>query len=354
MNSNNVKYNKIINNTAGRSAYLNSVTSDNQASYSSKIPTAYSNRNERESRVRSRRSGANSRKIYNDRRAANRLVERFNNTPYNQLSEANKCSLDWARKVLETAPSTDKRESGTKRSIVESVSTPEVKNVQFSGNSTQNRPLLDQPNSNSEAKKAKCSNPIQNEPLSDIVKSQITIAVIDDSDPDGKITHENWSLINKKLMDLYLDLMKEYPGKTPSFRDGGWFQGYVKLIDCADQRSVDIYRIAISRLGEVWPGAKLRVVDKDQIPCRPRAHTWVPAEPSDPRKILNLIQLGNWGIGAHTWRITKVEEPKGRYRWVNLVLDKASLVPLARSGGVINYGFSSINIKVYKKDQERS
>ena len=50
----------------------------------------------------------------------------------------------------------------------------------------------------------------------------------------------------------------------------------------ADRHSVHLYKLAISRIGEAWPGAKLEVVNEEDIPQRPRARTLVPAEPSDP------------------------------------------------------------------------
>ena len=73
-------------------------------------------------------------------------------------------------------------------------------------------------------------------------------------------------------------MLREYPDSDPRFHDGGWFQGHVKLIVCTDQHSVNLYMLAISRIGEAWPGAKLEVVNVENIPQRPRARTLVPAK----------------------------------------------------------------------------
>ena len=67
----------------------------------------------------------------------------------------------------------------------------------------------------------------------------------------------------------------------------------MKLIVCMDQYSVDLYKLAISSLGEAWPGAKLEVVNAEDIPQRPRARTVVPAEPSDPQTILKIVRRSN-------------------------------------------------------------
>ena len=50
-----------------------------------------------------------------------------------------------------------------------------------------------------------------------------------------------------KLNTVFLDILREYPDSDPRFHDDGWFQGYVKLIVCTDQHSVDLYKLAISR-----------------------------------------------------------------------------------------------------------
>jgi len=72
--------------------------------------------------------------------------------------------------------------------------------------------------------------------------------------------------------------------------DAGWYQGMVKLIACEDERSAALYKAAINKVGEVYPGAKLAVCEAADIPSRPRARVWLPSEPSEPEAILSLLQ----------------------------------------------------------------
>ena len=53
--------------------------------------------------------------------------------------------------------------------------------------------------------------------------------------------------------------------------DAGWLQGRIKLIAFGDMRSVECYKAALKKVGEVWPGAILDVVKKEDIKPRPRA-----------------------------------------------------------------------------------
>jgi len=72
------------------------------------------------------------------------------------------------------------------------------------------------------------------------------------------------------------------PGPPPDCTDAGWYQGNVKLISSEDERSAALYKAAINKVGEVYPGAKLAVCEAADIPSRPRARVWLPSEPSEP------------------------------------------------------------------------
>ncbi|XP_037930543.1 uncharacterized protein LOC119665375 [Teleopsis dalmanni] len=315
-----------------------SVKPSSSGTASSKVPTATSSGNNRvppnKPGISTRSgpsawSGSPSRRIYKERRAATRLLERYGNVSV--TSESLKARLAWAKRVLDTSKEVKKEPVPKRqRSLDESASKPDAKKAKFRGNATTTKSF------------------------SDTLKGSIIMAVIDENDPDGTINPEKWDQIERKLLDLFIEVLKEFPGTIPKCRDGGWFQGHVKLVACVDQRSVDLFRIAISRMGEVWPGAKLKVVAKEQIPGRPRARSWIPAEPSDPQRILELIRVGNPDLNTSTWKVTKLEEAKGKFRSVSFVIDKASLAILARSGGVLNYGFFPITMRVYKKDEEQS
>lgn len=89
---------------------------------------------------------------------------------------------------------------------------------------------------------------------------------------------------------MYKDILQRYPGSAPVVRDVGWHKGELKLVACTDDRAVKFYEETITEAGELWPEADLVAVE---IPSRQRSWAWVPAEPSDPKDIRELIQLDN-------------------------------------------------------------
>ncbi|XP_055918638.1 uncharacterized protein LOC129950739 [Eupeodes corollae] len=128
----------------------------------------------------------------------------------------------------------------------------------------------------------------------------------------------------------FLKVMRDHPGPPSVTNDERWHQGHVKLIACNDQRSRDLYTLAVGMLGEVWSGAKLEVVAKEDIPCRPRACAWIPKEPSCLDDIRKMIKSSNPDLPCHDWKIVKLEDPNRLYRNVIIVINKDSLAFLAR------------------------
>ena len=111
----------------------------------------------------------------------------------------------------------------------------------------------------------------------------------------------------------------------------------MKLIVCTDLHSVDLYKLAISRIGEAWPDAKLEVVNKEDIPQRPRACTLVRAEPSDPQTILEIIRKSNRSLNTDSWSVARVEEAQDDKRWIFLTLNVECMQALRAVSGYIGF-----------------
>nr|XP_036218957.1 uncharacterized protein LOC118680960 [Bactrocera oleae] len=133
------------------------------------------------------------------------------------------------------------------------------------------------------------------------------------------------------------------------------------MIACDDERSVAIYKAAIAKVGEVYPGAKLVAVDRKDIPSRPRARVWIPATPSKPDQIMQLIRACNPCLPTEGWKFIKAfynsvaesgVETKRAMMQILLLLTKESIEPLAKSGGEINYGFTKVRTIPYKSDAD--
>lgn len=269
---------------------------------------------------------------YRERRAALRIMEKLAATPEGQLTTEQKGSLAWAKGTLSGDNSRREPAVSKRQRSQDELEAGESKRPKMQGASG---------NSRTHGEKL----------FSEVLKEHpVMLAVIDRGQEDGSITLEKWRLVYNALNSVFLTVLRENPGPPPSCRDAGWHQGRAKLTACLDQRSVDLYRLAMAKVGEVWPGAKLAVVGREEIPSRPRARAWLPSEPSRPEDILDIIRASNMDLPTGNWKVIKQEEAKEGSRLTTLVVNKESLASLAKTKGVIGFGFGSITLKVFKKD----
>jgi len=287
-----------------------------------------------ENKEESRRHTDPSTKLYRDRRAAYRVVQRWGDRPASELDERRRESLAWARAVIA------QKEEALKASRA--------------GEGKRPRPREDAESSPKRARQGPSPRQKPMRSFSEVVKDNMIWAVIDRGNPDGAISPGNWKLTEIALLKIYKEIMKESPGPAPKCRDAGWHHGQIKLVACLDKRSADLYSAAISRVGEVWPGARLEVVSRDMIPSRPRSRTWVPAEPSDPKEILELLQMSNPSLPTEDWKVVKVGEVKGSSREIVVVLNEESVPTIEKADGEVSYGFGSICQRIYKQDSKEA
>ncbi|XP_065358160.1 uncharacterized protein LOC135952239 [Calliphora vicina] len=191
---------------------------------------------------------------------------------------------------------------------------------------------------------------VVHKPFVEIAENKIVMAVINRSNADFCIPRNKWSEIEEKLVDTFYQVLGNKPIAVPLVRDAGWYQGRVKLMAFGDQRSAMLYKEAVNRLYEIWPGAKLDVVPRREIPSMPRAQAWIPAKPTNANATLQLLKDCNPGLPTHNWKIWKFGKAEGNRRQVVVILNAETLPHLAKSDNVVSYAWGQIQLNVYKGD----
>ncbi|XP_039968395.1 uncharacterized protein LOC120780191 [Bactrocera tryoni] len=152
------------------------------------------------------------------------------------------------------------------------------------------------------------------------------------------------------ISSVFLRLVKENPGPPPKCVNADWHQGLHKLTSCADERSAILYKKAVSLVGEVWKGARLEAVAKEDLPLRPRARIWLPAEPSTPSEIEETLRYSNPSLPTQDWRVLRLERTDEPYQQALIMLNTESIGPLSNTKEAISYGFDMVVLKVLPSD----
>ncbi|XP_049317138.1 uncharacterized protein LOC125779949 [Bactrocera dorsalis] len=248
--------------------------------------------------------GALARKLKSDPRLAAKIVERYGGKHAGQVSEQHANTLEWAKRILS--------ESETDRSRLETkVPEPAAKRQRSHKGETS---LGKKPRTGAAPT------------FSEIAKSA--------------------GARRAAISSVFLKVFKGNPGPSPKCISAGWHHGLHKLTRCADERSAILYKEAVSQVGEVWKGARLEAVDKADLPLRPRARVWLPAEPSTANEIEEILKYCNPSLPTHDWRVIRLERTDEPYRQALIMLNEESFGPLSKTKGAISYGFEMVVLKV--------
>ncbi|KAJ8678162.1 hypothetical protein QAD02_013949 [Eretmocerus hayati] len=118
------------------------------------------------------------------------------------------------------------------------------------------------------AKKAKVSTSFES-------PQECQIAIIDRSDPDGRMTAERWLMVESRILVAIAE------GPEDGSDDGVEFDE------------------AVANCGELWPGAKLEVIPRSELPLRQLTSLWTPLPiPGEEDTILKIIERRNKGLEA--------------------------------------------------------
>lgn len=92
---------------------------------------------------------------------------------------------------------------------------------------------------------------------------------------------------------------------------------------------------------------------KDMPDNWPESAGTFPAEPSDPNKILKILQKSNPDLPTHDWKIVNITPAADNCIKANMTLNNDSYLPLRRVSGKVFYGFGTINLQVFRRKDKK-
>ncbi|KAJ8669891.1 hypothetical protein QAD02_001150 [Eretmocerus hayati] len=131
------------------------------------------------------------------------------------------------------------------------------------------------------------------------------------------------------------------------FDGAGWQKG-VKVVDCSNRKSHDFLVQVVGNCGELWPGAKLEVIPRSELPLRQLTSLWIPPPiPGEEDTILNIIERQNKGLKARGWKvISSAPSKSGNGKDFVIAVDAESLEKLKETSGSIKFGLGALKMRL--------
>lgn len=201
---------------------------------------------------------------------------------------------------------------------------------------------------NVKKKKATSLRAAQPPTLSEVVRDDLQVAVVDELSTNSKGLLSVWSSIEAKLSEMvFTYTLSTSEGPYPSFDSGEMLRGY-RVIKCEDAFSRDFLRDSIAKVSNDWEGLKLKLIPAKEIPRQPKARIWLPLmgiKPSGLELIRGLQRL-NPLVPMHDWVVIKAEEPQKTSTSYLLRITEESRGALEKADYKLRFGIRHAKIKI--------
>lgn len=172
------------------------------------------------------------------------------------------------------------------------------------------------------------------------------VAVIDRADLDGKMTPERWMAVESRILMAIAE--KEGGSDEEVIFDGAGWQKGVKVVGCSNRLSRDFLTQVIRNCNDIWPGARLEVIPRSQLPLRKTISLWIPPPvPEKDETTMKILARQNKNLWTQDWRVvSSVASPNGKGRDIVIAIDEASLDRLRKSEGSIKFGLGALKARL--------
>lgn len=176
------------------------------------------------------------------------------------------------------------------------------------------------------------------------VNKHLRVAIIDWLNPLGKLNETQEGLVKAKLFEA-LDSSIERGDSVPTF--SSWrHSGEILRITCEDESSLTWLERTVKKLPELWKGARLDVVQVDDLPRLTKATIWFPDEKGPTDQIIRRLTAQNTDLEVSKWCIFHdAPDDTAGGRLLVFGISREDVKVLQGRGGRINYGFTSLPVK---------
>lgn len=194
---------------------------------------------------------------------------------------------------------------------------------------------------------------LDNVPYCEIVKLNLRVCIVDASDPEWKIPHEKFNIVERHLVNEVFSFAVNNPYTGgPVFKMKERYKGH-HIVACDTQDALNFVRFVVGKLVEsdLWPGAALEVKHLHELPLPCKLFVALPDVEEKDREnfdtiVTTVIKCQNPHLNVKAWRIIrKVKLESLDKVLVTFVIDKDSKALLEENPS-LNFGLRCCRTRV--------
>lgn len=183
-------------------------------------------------------------------------------------------------------------------------------------------------------------------PVSEVIKLDLKISIVDINAPDWRIPVEKFSLIEQSIFDMIMEAsINGILTKPPQYDMSERFHGF-RLISCDCMESLNFLQDVVKNLPVLWEGSKIVVKLLKELPAPPRAKIFIPLLKIDEQKTMKALELFNQDMSFVNWKIIKVGDTKNGRTLVIFRIDDGSVDILKMKNNFIFFNIRKIPVYV--------
>lgn len=190
---------------------------------------------------------------------------------------------------------------------------------------------------------------------SEVATAHLRVAIIDSTDPLGKMSKERADLVKAKLLGAVDDfLFAEPPATVPTPDFGGCSHRFdIFYITCCDSATLEWLRKTIESFPPLWEGAKLKVVRESELPRLRKATLWIPDCRDEADLVMRRLRLHNRWANIHTWTQFMVKDDQPGGKLLILGVPETEIELLKARNGRLSYQLSHLYLKIHNPESSR-
>lgn len=183
-------------------------------------------------------------------------------------------------------------------------------------------------------------------PISDLLKRDLEVSIVDTNQPDWKISVENFTLIDNFLIkEIFKGIQGKTLAKVPVYDMDKRFHGY-RIITCDTPFAVDFLRQTISKMDDTWPNAKVEVKLLRELPTQPKAFISVPTSNISREELMTLLAAYNPDIPVNTWKLVRLSKVKFGRVLASLIINDDSVRILEEKKCLMRFTIRKLPVRV--------